>query len=119
MASIISMRIVGSSVNTIALVVLMEVAILVARMLLVAQFTATRGGKMSSLFFFLLLFVLGNLLKNASHFVGCLTLLKESNELEQVSKHCLVCIPELKLMHLGLRKEICSLLSCAVGISIV
>jgi hypothetical protein len=50
----------------IALVALMVVARLVATMLLVAQFTAMHGGKMSHLLFFWLLFVLGNLLKNAS-----------------------------------------------------
>ncbi len=68
---------------------------------------------MSCLLFFWLLFVLGNLLKNPSRFVGHLTLLKESDELEQVSGHHLVCICKLKLMHLGLRKEdLFSLLLC-------
>jgi hypothetical protein len=60
---------------------------------------------MSRLLFFWLLFVLGNLLKNASCFVGCLTLLKESDELEWVRGHRLVCIRKLKRMHLGLREE--------------
>jgi hypothetical protein len=60
---------------------------------------------MSHFLFFWLIFILGNLLKNASHFVGCLTLLKESNELERVLGHCLVQIHELGLMHLGLREE--------------
>ncbi len=55
--------------------------------------------------FLLAIFVLGNLLKNASCFVGCLTLLEESDELEQVSGHRLVCIRKLKLMHLKLPKE--------------
>jgi hypothetical protein len=83
----------------------MVVAILVATMLLVAQLTATRDGKMSCLFFFWLLFVLGNLLKNASCFVGRLTLLNESNELERVHGHHLVQVCKLKLMRLGLREE--------------
>ncbi len=60
---------------------------------------------MSRLLSFWLLFVLGNLLKNASCIVGRLTLLEESNELEQVSGHHLVHIHELKLMRLGLHKE--------------
>jgi hypothetical protein len=55
--------------------------------------------------FLWLLFVLGNLLKIASHFVGCLTLLKESDEVEQVRRHHLACICKLKLMHLRLHKE--------------
>jgi hypothetical protein len=60
---------------------------------------------MTCLLFFWLLFVLGNLLKNTSRFVGPLTLLKKSNELERVRGHRLVCIRELKLMRLGLCKE--------------
>jgi hypothetical protein len=68
---------------------------------------------MSHFLFFWLLFVLGNLLKNANRFVGHLTLLKESDELEQVRRHHLVCICEFELMRLGLRaKKICSLFSC-------
>jgi hypothetical protein len=59
---------------------------------------------MSCLLFFWLLFILGDLLKNASCFVGRLTLLKESNELEQVSGQHFVCIHKLKLMCLGLHK---------------
>ncbi len=74
-------------------------------MLLVAEFMAMPGRKMSLFLFFWLLLILGNLLKNASHFVSCLTLLKESNELEQVSRHCLVQVCELELMRLGVRKE--------------
>jgi hypothetical protein len=60
---------------------------------------------MSCLLFFWLLFILGNLLKNASCFVGCLTLLEESNELERVSGHRLVKTRKLELMRLGLGKE--------------
>jgi hypothetical protein len=60
----------------------------VTMMLLVAQFTATHGRKMSCYLFFWLLFIFGDLLKNAR--LSCLTLLKESNELERVSGHHLV-----------------------------
>ncbi len=49
--------------------------------------------------------VLGNLLKNASCLVGCLTLLKEGNHLERVSKHRLVVVGKLVLVHLRMRKE--------------
>jgi hypothetical protein len=60
---------------------------------------------MNSFLFVWLLFILGNLLKNASCFVGCLTLHKESGELEWVSGHRLVPVHKLELMCLGLRKE--------------
>jgi hypothetical protein len=66
---------------------------------------AMHSGKMSCLLSFWLLFILGDLLKNASRFVGHLTLLKESDELEWVRVHRLVCIRKLELMHLGLPKE--------------
>jgi hypothetical protein len=58
-----------------------------------------------SRFPFLRLLVLGNLLKNASHLVGCLTLLEEGNHLERVSRHHLVQVGELVLVRLGLHKE--------------
>jgi hypothetical protein len=83
----------------------MAVTIFVATMLLVALFMATWGRKMSHFLLFWLLLVLGNLLENASHLVVCLTLLKESNELERVSKNRLVQVRELELMRLGLRKK--------------
>jgi hypothetical protein len=51
------------------------------------------------------LLVLGNLLKNASRLVGCLTLLEKGNHLERVSRHCLVQVGKLVLVCLGLRKE--------------
>jgi hypothetical protein len=60
---------------------------------------------MSYFLFVWLLLVLGNLLENASHLVGCLTLLKENNHLEQVGKHCLVQVCKLILVHLRLHKE--------------
>jgi hypothetical protein len=74
-------------------------------MLLIAQFTATQGRKLSHFLFFQLLLILGNLLKNTSCLVGCLTLLKESNELEWVSGHHLVQVCKLELMRLGLHEE--------------
>ncbi len=54
---------------------------------------------------FLWLLILGNLLKNASHLAGCLTHLKEGDHLERVSRHQLVQVSNLVLVHLGLRKE--------------
>ncbi len=105
MASIVPMTIVRLAIVAIALVASMVVAIFVATMLLVAQFTATHSRKMSRFLLFWLLLVLGDLLKNASRLVGCLTLLKESNKLRRVGRHCLVLLPKLQLMHLGLRKE--------------
>ncbi len=105
MASIILMTIVRLAIVAIAPVASMIVAILVATMLLVAQFTAMHGRKMSRFLFLWLLLILGNLLKNASCLVGCLTLLEESDELERVSRHRLVQVHELELMRLGLHKE--------------
>ncbi len=60
---------------------------------------------MSHFLFLWLLIVLGNLLKNASRLVGCLILLKESNHLEQVGRHCLVQVGKLVLVCLRLREE--------------
>jgi hypothetical protein len=54
---------------------------------------------------FLWLLVLGNLLKDTSRLVGCLTLLEEGNHLERVSRHRLVQVGELVLVRLGLHKE--------------
>ncbi len=59
---------------------------------------------MSRFLFFWLLLVLGNLLKNASCLVGCLTLLKESNHLEQVGRHHLVQVGEVVLVRLRLHE---------------
>ncbi len=94
------MTIIGSLVIAIASVASIVVMILVATMLLVAWFTVTHSGKLSRLHFFWLLFVLGDLLKNASRFVGHLTLF---NEFERVHGYCLVSF--CKLMHLGLCEE--------------
>ncbi len=88
-ALIVSMTIVGSLIIAVALVALMVVAIFTTAMLTVAQFTATCNRKLSH-FPFLWLLVLGNLLENASRPVGCLTLLKEGDHLERVSRHHLV-----------------------------
>ncbi len=101
---IVLMMIIRLAIVTIAFVTLMVVGILVARMLLVAQFTATSGRELSCFLFFRLLLILGNLLKNANCLVSCLTLLKESNEFERVSRHCLVQVCKLELI-LGLRDE--------------
>jgi hypothetical protein len=104
-ASILLMMIVRLVIVAITLVTLMVIAVLVTAMMMVAQFTATRGMKMSRFPFLWLLLVLGNLLKNASYLVGHLTLLKESNHPEQVSRHHLVQVSKLVLVHLRLHKE--------------
>jgi hypothetical protein len=52
-----------------------------------------------------LLLVLGKLLQNASRIVGHLTLLKESNHLEQVSRHHFFHFCKLVLKCLGLHEE--------------
>jgi hypothetical protein len=86
---IVLMMIVGSSIIAVASITYIVVAIFTTAMLTVARFTATCNRKLSH-FPFLWLLVLGNLLKNASRLVGCLTLLKEGNHLEQVSRYRLV-----------------------------
>jgi hypothetical protein len=83
----------------------MIVTVLVAMVLLVARFMAVCDKKMSCPLFFWLPFVFGNLLKNTGHFVGHLAMLEKNDELKRVRGHRLVCICELKLMHLGPRKE--------------
>ncbi len=88
-ALIVSMTIVGLLIITVASVASMIVMIFTTAMLTVAQFMAMCDRKLS-LFLFLWLLVLGNLLKNSSRLVGYLTLLKESNHLDWVSRHCLV-----------------------------
>jgi hypothetical protein len=65
---------------------------------------ATCDRKLSR-FPFLWLLVLGNILENASRLVGCLTLLEEGNHLEQVSRHHLVQVGKLVLVHLWLLEE--------------
>jgi hypothetical protein len=89
MAPINLMIIVGLSIIVVALIALMVVTIITTAMLTVAQFTATCNRKLSR-FPFLWLLVLGNLTKNASCLVGCLTLLEEGNHRERVSRYHLV-----------------------------
>ncbi len=60
---------------------------------------------MSRTLFLWLLLVPGDLLKNTSHLVGRLTLLKEGNHSERVGRYRLVQVSELVLVRLGLRKE--------------
>ena len=60
---------------------------------------------MSRFPFLWLLLVLGNLLENASHLVGCLTLLKEGNHSERVSRYPLVQVGKLVLVCFRLREE--------------
>jgi hypothetical protein len=60
---------------------------------------------MSRTLFFQLFLVLSNLLKNASHLVGCLTLLKEGNHSEQVGRYHFVQVSKLVLVHLRLHEE--------------
>ncbi len=74
---------------------------------------ATRNRKISRFPFLWLLLVNGNLLKNASRLVGCLTLLNESNHPEQVDRHHLVQVGKLVLVRLRLREEdLLTLLLC-------
>ncbi len=60
---------------------------------------------MSRFLFLRLLLILGNLIKNASRLVGCLTLLEEGNHSERVDRYRLVLVSELVLVHLRLREE--------------
>ncbi len=99
LASIVLMMMVRLTIIAIASVALMVITVLVTAMM------TTRGRKISHFSFLVLLLVLGNLLKNASHLVGCLTLLKESNHSERVGRHCLDQVSELVLVHLRLHKE--------------
>ncbi len=60
---------------------------------------------MSRFLFLWLLLVLGNLIKNTSRLVCCLTLLKEDNNSEWVGRHHLVQVSGLVLVRLGLRRD--------------
>ncbi len=102
-ALIVLMTFAMSLVVTIVSVALMVVEIL-AIMLPVAQITAASNKKMRRLLLFWLLFLL-DLVKDASCFIGSLTLLKKGNELKQVCENHLVCFCKLELMHLELHKE--------------
>jgi hypothetical protein len=86
---IISMTIVGLLIIAVVLVALMIVAMLTTATLTVARFMTTCNRKLSR-FPFLWLLAPGNLLKNTSCLVGCLTLLKEGDHLERISVHHLV-----------------------------
>ncbi len=105
MASIVSITIVRLGIIAIALVALMMVRVVMTAMLAVARFTATRDRKMSCFLFLQMLFILGNIIKNASRLVGHLTLLKEGNHSERVGRHRLVQVDKLVLVHPRLRKE--------------
>jgi hypothetical protein len=105
MLSIVLMMTIRSAIVVITSVALMVVAIFVGTVLLLAQFTATCGRNMSRTLFLWLLLVLGNLLKNSSRLVGCLTLLKEGNHSERVSRYPLVQVGKLVLVRFRLREE--------------
>jgi hypothetical protein len=105
MVSIASMTMVRLGIVAIMLIPLMVIAIFVATVLLVAQFTATCSRNMSRTLFLWLLLVHGNLLKNASHLVGRLTLLEEGNHSEWVGRHRLVQVGKFVLVRLRLREE--------------
>jgi len=105
MAAIVLMMIIRLAIVAIISVASMVVVIFVATVLLVAQFTATCSRNMSRTLFLWLLLVLGDLLENTSCLVGCLTLLKEGNLSERVSRYRLVQVSKLVLVRLGPRKE--------------
>ncbi len=104
-ALIVLMMIIRLAIVTITSVALMVIAIFVATVLLVARFTATCCRNMSCTLFLWLLLVPGSLLENASHLVGCLTLLKEGNHSEWVGRYHLVQVGKLVLVRLGLHEE--------------
>ncbi len=60
---------------------------------------------MSHFLFLWLLLILGNLIKNTSRLVGCLTLPKEGNHSERVGRYCLVQVGKFVLVRLRLREE--------------
>jgi hypothetical protein len=105
MALIVLMMIVRMVIIAITLVALMIVAIFPTAMLMVARFTATRSRNMSCFLFLWLLLILGNLIKNASCLVGCLTLFKECNHSERVGRHHFIQVGKLVLVRLRLYKE--------------
>ncbi len=105
MASIVLTTIVRLAIIVIMSVALIVIAIFVATVLLVAQFTAASCRNMSRSLFLWLLLVLGNLVKNASHLVGRLTLLEEGNHSDWVGRYRLVQVGKLVLVHLRLCKE--------------
>ena len=118
-ALIVSMKIVRSVIVAIALVALMIVMIVTTAILTVAQFTATRGRNMSRFLFLWLLLIFGNLIRNASRLVGCLTFFEEGNHLSGSEGTILFRLANLFWFTLGCTKKIYSLFSCAMGTSIV
>jgi hypothetical protein len=102
MALIVSMTIIRSAIIA---VTLMMVAVVATVMLVVARFTTTCSRKMSCFLFLRLLLILGDLIKNASRLVGCLTLLEEGNHSERVGRYRLVQVGKLVLVCLRLHKE--------------
>jgi hypothetical protein len=105
MVLIVLMTIIRLAIVAITLVASMVITTFVATVLLVAQFMATCCRNMSRTLFLWLLLVPGNLLKNASCLVGCLTLLEEGNHSERVDRYRLVQVGKLVLVRLGLREE--------------
>jgi hypothetical protein len=105
MALVVLMTIARLVILAIALVASIIFAVVTTAMLMVARFMATCGGKMSHFLFLWLLLILGNLIKNASHLVDRLTLLKEGNHSEWVGRYRLVQVGKLVLVCLRLRKE--------------
>ncbi len=105
MALVILMTIVRSVIVVITLVASMIVMVVTTAMLMIAQFTAMCGGKRSRFLFLWLLLTLGNLIKNASRLVSCLTLLEEGNHSERVKRHRLVQVGKLVLVCLRLCEE--------------
>jgi hypothetical protein len=90
MTSTVSMTIIWLAIIAVTSVTSMTVAVVVTAILVVAQLTATCSMKMSRFLFLRLLLILGNLIKNASRLVGCLTLLEEGNHSERVGRYHLV-----------------------------
>jgi hypothetical protein len=105
MVLIVSMMIIRSAIIAVASVALMMVAVVATAIMVVARFIATWGRKMSRFLFLCLLCIVGDLIKNTSHLVGCLTLLKEGNHSERVGRYRLVQVGKLVLLRLRLRKE--------------
>ncbi len=90
MALIVLMMIIWSAIIAVALVALMTATVVATVMLAVARLTTTCSRKMSRFLFLRLLLILGELIKNASRLVGCLTLLEEGNHSERVGRYHLV-----------------------------
>ncbi len=90
MALIILMTIIWSAIIVVASVASMMVVVVATAMLAVARLAAMCSREMSRFLFLWLLLILGDLIKNASRLVGCLTLLKEGNHSERVGRYRLV-----------------------------